>query len=247
MRDALDGFGSMLVLGGTSEIGLAIVRRLADARTRRIVLAGRPSAALDAAAAALPAATTEAFDARDTESVPAVLGRVWAGGDVDLVIAAAGVLGDDAVTRADPGAAVALWRVNFTGLGAAILEAAARLRDQGHGTLVVLSSVAGERARAANFVYGASKAGLDALAQGLGDALHGTGVRVLVVRPGYVHTRMTRGIPAPPLSTTPDAVADRVAAALGRGSHTVWAPPAMRWVMSAVRHLPRPVFRRLPL
>ena len=110
---------------------------------------------------------------------------------------------------------------------------------------MVLSSVAGERARAANVVYGASKAGLDALAQGLGDALHDQGVRVLVVRPGFVHTRMTRGLQPAPLSTTPQALAHVVVNGLDHHSHTVWAPSPIRWLMIALRMLPRPLFRRL--
>jgi decaprenylphospho-beta-D-erythro-pentofuranosid-2-ulose 2-reductase len=110
---------------------------------------------------------------------------------------------------------------------------------------VVLSSVAGERVRRSNFVYGSSKAGLDGFAQGLGDSLVGTGVDVLVVRPGFVHSAMTEGRETPPLSTTPEAVADAVADALVAGRHTVWVPGTFRFVMSAFRHLPRPVWRRL--
>jgi decaprenylphospho-beta-D-erythro-pentofuranosid-2-ulose 2-reductase len=110
---------------------------------------------------------------------------------------------------------------------------------------VVLSSVAGERARRANFVYGASKAGLDAFFQGLADSLVGTGVQVLVVRPGFVHTQMTAGRPAAPFATTPERVAADIVRGIGRGSVTVWSPGVLRPVMSAVRHLPRPVFRRM--
>ena len=125
------------------------------------------------------------------------------------------------------------------------LPAARRLRAQGHGTLVVLSSVAAERARRANFVYGSSKAGLDAFCQGLGDSLVGTGVRVVVVRPGFVHTKMTAGHKPAPLSTTPDAVADVVVRGLEKGAETIWAPPPLRFVMSGMRHLPRPLWRRI--
>jgi decaprenylphospho-beta-D-erythro-pentofuranosid-2-ulose 2-reductase len=111
----------------------------------------------------------------------------------------------------------------------------------------VLSSVAGERVRRSNVVYGASKAGLDGLAQGLGDALHARGVRVMVVRPGFVHTRMTRGLDAAPLSTEPGAVARAVVRGLDRGDAVVWVPRSLRWLMLVVRFLPRPIFRRLPL
>jgi decaprenylphospho-beta-D-erythro-pentofuranosid-2-ulose 2-reductase len=120
-----------------------------------------------------------------------------------------------------------------------------RLEEQGHGTIIVLSSVAGERVRQSNFVYGSSKAGLDGFAQGLGDSLEGTGVNVMVVRPGFVHSSMTEGRDAPPLSTTPEAVAEAVADGLASGKHTVWVPGTFRYVMTAFRHLPRPLWRKL--
>jgi decaprenylphospho-beta-D-erythro-pentofuranosid-2-ulose 2-reductase len=123
------------------------------------------------------------------------------------------------------------------------LVVADRFRRQGHGTLVVLSSVAAERARKANYVYGSSKAGLDAFAQGLGDALVGTGARVMVVRPGFVHSRMTAGMASQPFATTPDVVATQIMRGLARGSDTVWAPPLVRWVFVVMRHLPRPLWR----
>ena len=127
------------------------------------------------------------------------------------------------------------------------LAISARLRAQGHGTIVALSSVAGERVRKSNFVYGSSKAGVDAFYQGLGDALRGRGVHVMIVRPGFVTTKMTEGLEPAPLSTTPDAVAQAIAQGLERGRDTVWVPPTLRYVMSGLRHLPRSVFRRLKI
>jgi len=105
--------------------------------------------------------------------------------------------------------------------------------------------VAGERARRSNFVYGSSKAGLDAFAQGLADSLVGTGVRVVVVRPGFVHSSMTAGKDPAPLATTPAAVADAVTDAIASGKETVWVPGRFRYVMIALRHLPRPLWRKL--
>ena len=127
------------------------------------------------------------------------------------------------------------------------VRAAARLRPQGHGRLVVLSSVAAERPRRSNFVYGASKAAIDALATGLGDQLHGSGVGVLVIRPGFVHTSMTHGLPPAPLAVGPDAVAEAIAAHLRDPSGTIWVPRTLRPVMTALRHTPRTLFRRLPI
>ncbi|GAA4809908.1 decaprenylphospho-beta-D-erythro-pentofuranosid-2-ulose 2-reductase [Streptomyces ziwulingensis] len=250
MKDAFGLPQSLLVLGGTSEIALATARRLIGRRTRTVWLAGRPSPGLDLAAEELRGLGAEvrtvAFDALDPESHETVLGKVFAEGDVDMVLLAFGILGDQAHDERQPVSAVRVAQTNYTGAVSAGLVGAAALQAQGHGSLVVLSSVAGERARRANFIYGSSKAGLDAFAQGLGDALHGTGVHVMVVRPGFVRSRMTEGLPEAPLATTPEAVAAAVELGLRRRSETVWVPGALRLVMSALRHLPRGVFRRLP-
>jgi decaprenylphospho-beta-D-erythro-pentofuranosid-2-ulose 2-reductase len=111
----------------------------------------------------------------------------------------------------------------------------------------VLSSVAAERPRAGNAIYGAAKAGLDALAQGLADATASSGVRVLVVRPGFVSTKMTAGLKPAPLATTSEAVADATVRALAGRAHTVWVPGRLRWMFALLRHMPRALFRRLPL
>ncbi|MBT3167418.1 decaprenylphospho-beta-D-erythro-pentofuranosid-2-ulose 2-reductase [Streptomyces sp. Vc74B-19] len=251
MKDAFGLPQSLLVLGGTSEIALAVARRLIARRTRTVWLAGRPSPGLGAAADQLRGLGAEvrtvAFDALDPATHEEALGKVFAEDDVDMVLLAFGTLGDQARDERDPGAAVRVAQTNYTGAVSAGLVCAGALQAQGHGSLVVLSSVAGERARRANFIYGSSKAGLDAFAQGLGDALYGTGVHVMVVRPGFVRTRMTAGLPEAPLATTPEAVASAVELGLRRRSETVWVPGALRLVMSALRHLPRGVFRRLPV
>ncbi|MGW4222578.1 decaprenylphospho-beta-D-erythro-pentofuranosid-2-ulose 2-reductase [Streptomyces bauhiniae] len=242
---------SLLVLGGTSEIALATARRLIARRTRTVWLAGRPGPALDRAAGRLAAlgadVRTVAFDALDPESHEAVLGKVFAEGAVDMVLLAFGVLGDQARDEREPLRAVRVAATNYTGAVSAGLVAAGALQDQGHGSLVVLSSVAAERARRSDFIYGSSKAGLDTFAQGLGDALYGTGVQVMVVRPGFVRTARTAHLAPGPLSTTPEQVAAAVELGLRRGSETVWVPGALRPVMSLLRHAPRALFRRLPV
>ncbi|GAA2784899.1 decaprenylphospho-beta-D-erythro-pentofuranosid-2-ulose 2-reductase [Streptomyces showdoensis] len=251
MKDAFGAPQSLLVLGGASEIGLATARRLIARRTRVVWLAGRPSPALTAAADSLRAlgavVHTVPFDALDTESHEERLGKLFTEGDIDMVLLAFGVLGDQARDESDPSAAVRVAQTNYTGAVSAGLVCAQALQAQGHGSLVVLSSVAGERARRANFIYGSSKAGLDAFAQGLGDAMHGTGVQVMVVRPGFVRSRMTEGLAEAPLATTPEAVATAIELGLRRRSETVWVPGSLRVVMSALRHVPRAVFRRLPV
>ncbi|MCM2421172.1 decaprenylphospho-beta-D-erythro-pentofuranosid-2-ulose 2-reductase [Streptomyces sp. RKAG293] len=251
MKDAFGTPQSLLILGGTSEIALATARRLIGRRTRTVYLAGRPSPALDAAAEHLRSLGADAhavpFDALDTASHEEVLGKLFTEGDLDMVLLAFGVLGDQTRDEQEPLSAVHVAQVNYTGAVSASLVCANALQRQGHGSLVVLSSVAGERARRSNFIYGSSKAGLDAFTQGLGDALHGSGVHVMVVRPGFVRTKMTAGLPEAPLATTPEAVAEAIETGLRRHAETVWVPGALRFVMSALRHVPRALFRKLPV
>ncbi|TDQ52009.1 decaprenylphospho-beta-D-erythro-pentofuranosid-2-ulose 2-reductase [Actinorugispora endophytica] len=257
MRDAVGTVDSVLLLGGRSEIGLAVAARLVRDGARRVVLAARPTgeagrAALAGAEALLRGAGADEVHVLDFDAAHAAThaGTVEAAvrrvGDLDVVVAAFGVLGDQAGPDADPEAAAAGVTVNLTGHVSAGLAVAARLRAQGHGTLVVLSSVAGVRVRRANLVYGAAKAGLDGFAQGLGDSLAGTGARVLVVRPGYVRTRMSAHVDEAPFATTPARVADAVAAGLRTGAEAVWVPRVLGPVSTAMRLLPRAVWRRLP-
>jgi decaprenylphospho-beta-D-erythro-pentofuranosid-2-ulose 2-reductase len=251
MKDALGAVQSVLVLGGTSEIGVAIARELAAPRHAKVILAGRSQERLTGVASDLAAATGSAvdtvlFDADDTDSHEQFVGDLFdSHGDIDVVVVAFGVLGDQKAAEADARAAAEIARTNYVGSVSVMTAVARRLKEQGHGEIVVLSSVAGERARKSNFVYGSSKAGLDAFAQGLGDALHGSGVHVLIVRPGFVKSKMTAGMEPVPLSTTPDAVATATVAAIGKGTDAVWVPSVLRFVMMALRHLPRPVFRKL--
>lgn len=251
MNDAMGSPQTVLLLGGSSEIGLAIIRKLVERRAKTVVLAGRDPDALKPAADDLRTAGAStvdivAFDALATETHDAFIDDVFSRhGDFDLVILAFGLLGDQEEAERDTEAALAVLRTNFVGAASVALPVSRRLKAQGHGTLLVLSSVAAERARRANFVYGSSKAGLDAFCQGLGDSLVGTGARVVIVRPGFVHTKMTAGRKPAPFSTTPDAVADAVVRGLEKGAEMIWAPAQLRFVFSAMRHLPRPVWRRI--
>ncbi|MBI2704077.1 MAG: decaprenylphospho-beta-D-erythro-pentofuranosid-2-ulose 2-reductase [Actinobacteria bacterium] len=250
MQDALGAVQSLLVLGGTSEIAASIAQRVVERRCQTVVLAARDTdattgLAIDLERRGAKTVETIAFDALDIASHEKVIGQVFENHDIDLVILAFGVLGDQADFDEHPAAAAKAVEVNYVGGVSAGLVTARQFRRQGHGTLVVLSSVAAERARQTNFVYGSSKAGLDAFAQGLGDSLAGSGARVMAVRPGFVHTRMTEGMEPQPFSTTPDVVASAVIRGLARGSHTVWAPSILRWVFALMRHLPRPVWQKI--
>jgi len=188
-----------------------------------------------------------AFESTDPASHAALIDDVFDRlGDIDLVVAAAGALGDQAVLEHDPQGTAELIMTNFTGLASVLLAAADRMRRQGHGRIVVLSSVAGARVRRANFIYGSSKAGLDAFAQGLGDALVGSGVGVTIVRPGFVVGRMTEGMDPAPFATTPEAVGAAVVRAIETGSAVVYVPPVLRWVFAVMRQLPRAAWRRMP-
>ncbi|HAP78362.1 MAG TPA: decaprenylphospho-beta-D-erythro-pentofuranosid-2-ulose 2-reductase [Acidimicrobiaceae bacterium] len=252
MHNALHEPQSILLLGGTSDIGLAIVREVLSPATQTVVLACRDTAAGEVAAAGLrhDGLTVDVvpFDGARPDTHEAVVADVVARhGDIDLAVVAFAVLGDGAATSRDLDAAVAMAAVNFTGSVGALVALGNQMRGQGHGSIVVLSSVAGERVRPANAVYGATKAGLDGFAQALGDELAGEGVHVMVVRPGFVHSAMTKGLKAAPFATTPEAVASVVAKGLRGRRRMVWAPGVLRLVFMVLRHVPGPVWRRLPL
>jgi decaprenylphospho-beta-D-erythro-pentofuranosid-2-ulose 2-reductase len=261
----------VLLLGGTSEIGLAIVAALGLPAAAEVILAGRDEQRLAAAGKELQAGDlqrgdlqggelqagelhatvrTVRYDAVETGSHQAFVDGIFDQGHVDLVISAAGVLIPQDDVERDVRHAAAMIETDFTGHVSTLLAVAARMRGQHRGTIVVLSSVAAVRPRKANPVYGAAKAGLDAFARGLADRLHGTGVRVLLVRPGFVTGRMTEGMPAAPLATTPQAVGRATAAALNRqggrdGTAVVWVPPALAGLAFALRLVPRPIWRRI--
>ncbi len=252
MDNALGEPQTMLLLGGTSDIGLAIVRELLTPAARTVVLACRDVDKGERAAAGLRhdglTVAVVAFDGAATDTHEQLITDVVAAhGDIDLAIVAFALLGDGPSTITDVAAAAEIAEVNFTGTVTATIAVANAMRTQGHGGIVMLSSVAGERVRSANPVYGGTKAGIDGFAQGLGDGLASQGVHVLVVRPGFVHSSMTAGRAAAPFATTPEKVAEVTAKGLRAGRRTVWAPGLLRYVFMALRHTPGPVWRRLPL
>jgi decaprenylphospho-beta-D-erythro-pentofuranosid-2-ulose 2-reductase len=247
MNDALGRPGRVLLLGGTSEIGLEILTALNASAETEVLLAGRDTQRLEAAGKTLRyRVRTLPYDATALDTHQALIDEAFAGGDVDLVISAAGALIPQETLDTDPLQAGLLMETNLTGHVTTLTAAARRLRAQGHGTIVVLSSIAAIRPRKANFVYGAAKAGLDAYARGLADSLHGSGVRVLLVRPGFVTGRMTAGMSPAPLARTPSEVGTAVAAALSGNATVTWVPPGMALLAGVLRVLPRPIWRRLP-
>lgn len=250
MMNALGTPACLLLLGGTSDIALAVARRYRSEGTAlTVVLAARPGERRDRAVAELrqSGCTVEVrdFDARRTDTHSDVIASIER--DVDVAVVAFGMLGDPESAWTDVETARELAEVNYVGAVTTGVALAARVRAQGHGVIVALSSVAGERPRRSNFVYGSTKAGMDAFYTGLGEALREHGGRVVVVRPGFVRSKMTEGLDAAPMAVTPDEVAAAIVDAVRSGREQVWVPRAMRVVMSGLRHLPRPLFRRLPI
>jgi short-subunit dehydrogenase len=242
--------GTLLLLGGRSEIGLEVATRLAPGRT--VVLAARRSSdlatqrsrVLQAGATTVDAVEFDA-NAMDTheEFLRSVVERH---GPIGIVVLAFGILGDQTRAEDDAGHALEVITTDFLAQVSVLTHAAKVLRAQKSGDLVVFSSVAGVRVRRANYVYGSAKAGLDGFASGLSDSLHGSGVHLLLARPGFVIGSMTEGMDPAPMSSTPDQVAAAVVAALRSRKSTVWIPGTLRPVFFAMRLLPQWLWRRMP-
>jgi short-subunit dehydrogenase len=244
------GAQTVLILGGRSEIGIELAVRLAPGAS--VVLAARNADRLDEQVAAIRDAGAAAvacveFDADDLESHgPLVASLVAEHGPIDIAVLAFGILGDQSRAEADAAHAVAVVHTDYVAQVSLLTHLAAAMREAGRGWLVVFSSIAGTRVRRANYVYGSAKAGLDGFASGLADALHGSGVRLLLVRPGFVIGRMTQGMTPAPLSRTPAQVATATARALAKGRRTVWIPWALGPVSVVFKLLPQFVWRRMP-
>jgi decaprenylphospho-beta-D-erythro-pentofuranosid-2-ulose 2-reductase len=209
--------------------------------------------------------TAVRYDALETSTHQEFADHFDVMGVPDVVIAATGVMFPQEQVERDVRLAATMIETNFTGHVTALLAFGEAMRRRGSGTIVVLSSVAAVRPRKFNSVYGATKAGLDAFARGYADSLHGTGVRVLLVRPGFVIGRMTEGMKPAPLSTTPEGVGAAVARALGkqgwgkqgrddqgqgnqgRGGNksVVWVPAPLAGLATVMKLIPRPVWRKL--
>lgn len=240
----------MAIFGGRSEIGVELAARLAPGAT--VVLAARGADRLADEVATVRAAGAAAvhtceFDADDVAGHARLVDAIEAEhGPIDTAVLAFGVLGDQARAETDPAHAVAVVHTDYVAQVSLLTELARRMRATGRGRLVVFSSIAGARVRRANYVYGSAKAGLDGFACGLSDALHGTGVQLLIVRPGFVIGRMTEGMDPAPFSSTPAQVAEAAAAALADGKRAVWVPWVIRPMILVTRFVPGPIWRRMP-
>ena len=247
-----DASKRVVILGATSGIAEAAARIWA-ARGARFALVARNPEKLSAVAADLKArgaALTETIvaDCADVD-VPATLKRiVEALGGIDIVLLAYALPGDQQACERAPEATAEVLRTNFTSAAAWCLAAASILEAQGSGALVVIGSVAGDRGRASNYVYGASKAGLGALVEGIAHRLARSGARAVLIKPGFVDTPMTAAIANKGLLwAKPEAVASTIVAAAERGGPVVYAPAFWRAIMFVVRNVPSAIFHKTRL
>ncbi|OBF34893.1 oxidoreductase [Mycobacterium sp. ACS1612] len=242
--------GLVVIFGGRSEIGLELATRLGAGAT--VVLAARRADTLDdevsavRAAGAAPVHVRE-FDADDLASHGPLVDEIVAElGPIRSAVLAFGILGDQALAEKDPAHAAAIVHTDYVAQVSLLTVLANVMRSAGRGTIVTFSSIAGARVRRANYVYGSAKAGLDGFCSGLADALHGSGVRLLVVRPGFVIGRMTEGMAPAPFSRTAPQVADATVRALNGTRRSVWFPWQVGALAAVMRLLPQPVWRRMP-
>lgn len=239
---------SLMIVGGSSEIGLAVFHRFTQTRRlNRLVLVGRNLGNVTqqiAAGGYEGLIDSVEIDLTNLSDLDAAIRKVWNEG-VDVVVLTAGVLPRPDQSPLDVNVALNAAFVNYVSQMAIGTTVVDRMVHQGFGTLVVVSSVAVERPRKDNFVYGSSKSGLDSWAQGMADYLHGLPIRIFVVRPGMVRTHMSRHLPDAPMTVNTEDVARVIEKHLIYGPVVVWVPSRIRWLFVVLRHLPRWVFRRL--
>jgi len=237
-------------LGATKGMGRALARLMSE-RGDPLFLLGRDVADLERSARDLEArgrapVASAPCDLEKPESfAPALDAAERALGGLDTVVVTAGLFATQDELEADPALTHRLLLVDFTNTVAFCEEARRRLLARGGGTLCVFSSVAGERGRKPVVLYGAAKAGLTRYLEGLDHRFRGAGLRTVCVKPGFVRTSMTEGLPAPPFAGEPEDVARRVLVAIDAGQPVVYAPGAWAWVMFVIRLLPRFVMRRV--
>lgn len=251
MNDSLSNPQSAVIFGADSDIAKATMKLLIERRCKTLYLGGRNTQALEQVAKlatefGATKVNTFHFDATDVPSHKGIIEKLFSeSSGIDLALVAFGILGEQSQYELDMDKTATLMATNYTGAATTGLLLSSQMKSQGYGNIVALSSVAAERARKENFIYGSSKAAMDVFFQGLEDSLQGTPVRVMIVRPGFVHTKMTQGMKPFPFSSTPESVAKEIISGLEAKSEMIWAPPILRWVMSVVRHLPRFLYRKI--
>jgi len=242
----------VVVFGATSAMAQETARLLAG-RGAELVLVGRDPEKLDAVAADARVRGARrvhamAADLNDPGRHAELLSRAVSFlGRVDCVLLAQGLLAGSDACEADPGLAERVLVTNFLAPALLLQRTAALLASQGSGTLVAISSVAGDRGRQSNYVYGASKGGLTVLLEGLRNRLFRRGVHVVTVKPGLVDSPMTDAVPRNRLFAPPSAVGAAIVRAVERGRDVVYVPGFWWAIMTVLRHVPERVFKRLSL
>ena len=251
MLNAVGQAQHILLLGGTSEIGLGVVSEFLQRGSAKVTLAARPeSPRIGQAKADLESRGADVegrdFEEADFDGPRAGGKRGWARGDVDVAIVAFGTLGDQEELWQNHDKAVASAQTNYTAPVSVGVLLGEKFKRQGHGTIIAMSSVAGMRVRRSNFVYGASKAGVDGFYINLGEALRGTGANVLVVRPGQVRTKMSAEAGDAPLTVNVSDVAEATVKAVLEGKQSIFVHPLFEYVSLAFKFIPQAIFRKLP-
>lgn len=240
--------GAVLILGARSDIGLAIAQAFA-AEGHAIQLAARDPDTLEAARNDLALrhgvdVSLHAFDALDHDSHEAFLDNLPV--LPEIAVCTVGFMGDQAESETDMNAARLVMRSNFEGPASILGLIANRFETRGNGTIVGISSVAGDRGRATNYVYGSAKAGFTAWLAGLRNRLAGSGVHVLTVKPGFVATAMTEGMDLPErLTAQPQAVGRAVLRAVGARRNVIYVKPIWWLVMLVIRNIPEAIFKKM--
>lgn len=251
MLNAVGQAQNILLLGGASEIGLAIVTEFLSRGPANVILAGRKeSDNLDAAADKVRAAGAKEvrlveFDALDTDGHPNAIEEAYSQGDVDVAIVAFGVMGDQEEIWQNHSQAVTASAINYTAYVSVGVLLGQAMKNQGHGSIVAFSSVAGKKARRSNFTYGSAKAGVDAFYSQLGVALEKFGVNVLVVRPGQVRTKLSAHVKEAPFTVNPEDVGEAVVEAVVKKKDYIYVHPIFEAVTLVLQHIPNVIMKRL--
>jgi len=241
---------TILILGATSDMARACAHRYAR-EGYDLQLAARDASAVEADAQDLRlrhgvTVTALALDVLDTDSFAGFIAGLAPLPDV--VLCAVGFMGDQAESQRNPQAATVVLRSNFEGPALVLGMLAERFEARGSGTVIGISSVAGDRGRASNYVYGAAKAGFTAFLSGLRNRLARGPVRVITVKPGFVATKMTEGLPLNPrLTAQPAEVAEAIWRAQDKGRDVIYVRRVWRLIMAIIRALPERLFKKTAL